>query len=285
MKMNKIKGGIFAGVVLLIIVVLGAMLTVRIPNGYVGIVYSPNGGVKDKALTQGWHVVGMFDKVTKYPIRIQTVDYKDIQIATSDGKSITMDFAYNYQIEPDKVTSIFNTFGPISVEEIENTYLKTRFRDASRKGISKFTVIDVYGERSSEAAVEVQNKFAEDVKELGFIVTNVTVGVPQPDAKTQEAIDKRVEASQELERKNTELEISKKEAERKRVEAQGTADAKLIEATGQAEANKKIQQSLTQELVQYETIKKWNGELPYVSGSNTPMIQLPTQSKVSNDSK
>ncbi|WP_433581647.1 SPFH domain-containing protein [Paenibacillus amylolyticus] len=269
-------GAIAVALVIIVGVLLVTFFLTRIPNGYVGVVYSPNGGVKDSTLSQGWKLVGAFDKVTKYPIRIQTVEYRDIQIATSDGKNITIDFAYNYQVEPSKVSSIFNTFGPISIQEIEDTYLKTRFRDAARKGISKFTVIDVYGEKSSEAGVDVQQRFSDDVKDLGFIVSNVTVGVPQPDAKTQEAIDKRVEASQELERKTTELEIAKKEADRKRVEAQGNADKLLIEAEGQAKANKELQQSLSSQLVEYETIKKWDGALPYVSGSNTPMIQLPT---------
>lgn len=271
--MSKFKiGAIITGVILVLAVVIGSMLIVRIPNGYVGIVYSPNGGAKEQTLSQGWHFTGIFDKVIKYPVRIQTVEYKEIQIATSDGKNITMDFAYNYQIEPDKVVSIFNTFGPIGVHEVEDTYLRTRFWDAARKGISKFTVIDVYGEKSSEAAVEVQKRFSEDVAKLGFVVSNVTVGVPKPDAKTQEAIDKRVEAAQELERKTTELEIAKKEAERKRVESQGVADAKLIEAQGQAKANEVLRQSLTKELVQYEWIKKWDGKQPMVTSSDGGLI-------------
>ena len=173
------------------------------------------------------------------------------------------------------MSSIFNTFGPISIQEIEDTYLKTRFRDAARKGISKFTVIDVYGEKSSEAGVDVQ-QFRRRCQRTGFHCIQCDRWCSSTRCKTQEAIDKRVEASQELERKTTELEIAKKEAERKRVEAQGNADKLLIEAEGQAKANKELQQSLTTQLVQYETIKKWDGVLPYVSGSNTPMIQLPT---------
>lgn len=123
-------GAIAVALVIIVGVLMVTFFLTRIPNGYVGVVYSPNGGVKDSTLSQGWKLVGAFDKVTKYPIRIQTVEYRDIQIATSDGKNITIDFAYNYQVEPSKVSSIFNTFGPISIQEIEDTYLKTRFRDA-----------------------------------------------------------------------------------------------------------------------------------------------------------
>ena len=35
-----------------------------------------------------------------------------------------MDIAYNYVVQPDKVVDLFNKFGAVNVETIENTYLK-----------------------------------------------------------------------------------------------------------------------------------------------------------------
>lgn len=271
--MNKFWGWVIGLVIVAILAIsVGSQFITRIPAGYVGVVYSANGGVQDETLPQGWHMIGFFDKVIHYPIRLQTVEYKDIQVATSDGKNVTMDFAYNYQIEPSKVIEAFNTFGPISVNEIEESYLRTRLWDAARKGISKFTVIDVYGEKSSDAAVSVQKIYSDQVDDLGFMVTNLTVGVPQPDVKTQEAIDARVQASQELERKETELQIAQKEAERKFAEAQGIANAQIEEARGIAESNKMIQQSITQELIEYEEVKKWDGKLPTVQAGDSGLM-------------
>lgn len=278
MNLSKFKiGGIFAGVVLVLALVILPFFIERIPNGYVGVVYSPSGGVQEDTLGQGWHVIGLFDKVTKYPVRMQTVHYKDMQVATSDGKNITIDFAYNYQIQPEMVVPIFNKFGPVKVEDIEGAYLRTRFWDAARQGISKFTVIDTYGEKSSEAKTQVQENFSEDVEKLGFLVQDVTVGVPQPDEKTQEAIDLRVEASQELERKTTEVQIAEKEAERKEAEAQGIAQAKVAEAEGIAKANKKIQESLSDQVLQHQFIEQLpNVELPKVlGGDGGNIISLP----------
>src|SRR5690625_3011581 len=242
MELNRFKiGGIFIGIVIALALIILPMFIERIPNGYVGVVYSPSGGVQDETLGQGWHLVSLFEKVTKYPIRMQTVEYKDMQVATSDGKNITIDFAYNYQIQPEMVVPIFNKFGPVPIEDIEKSYLRTRFWDAARQGISKFTVIDTYGEKSTDAKIKVQENFSEDVAELGFLIQDVTVGVPQPDEKTQEAIDLRVKASQELERKETEVQIAEKEAERKKAEAEGKAQAKIAEAEGIAKANKLIE--------------------------------------------
>ena len=87
---------------------------------------------------------------------MQTVNNQDIQVATSDGKNISMDIAYNYVVQPDKVVELFNKFGAVDIESIENSYLKTRLWDAARKSISKYSVIDTYGQKSSDAAAEIQ---------------------------------------------------------------------------------------------------------------------------------
>ncbi|WP_050179755.1 prohibitin family protein [Domibacillus robiginosus] len=260
---KKVLGGSLVALALIIGLALLSMFIEKIPNGYVGVVYSPNGGVQEDTLGQGWHLVGLFDKVTIYPVRMQTVNYKDIQVATSDGKSVTVDFAYNYSIQPDKVVDVFNQFGPIEVEQIEDSYLRTRLWDAGRKGIAKYSVIDTYGEKSSEAAVDVQTLFAEDIKGLGFVVDNMTLGVPKPDESTQAAINKRVEAAQELERKQIELKIAEAEAQKKKIEAQGVA-----------EYNEIIKASISPEVIQNKWIEKWDGVMPKATGSDQ-LISIP----------
>ena len=51
------------------------------------------------------------------------------------------------------------------------------------------------------------------------------------------------------------------------------AEAKLIEAQAQADANRLISQSLTPELIQQQMYEKWNGQLPTVqAGSDAPII-------------
>lgn len=260
---RKIVGGIIIAFALVAGVAILALFIKQIPNGYVGVVYSPNGGVQEETLPQGWNLVGIFDKVTEYPIRMQTVDYKDIQVATSDGKNVTIDFAFTYSVQPEKVVDVFNKFGPIPIEQIEESYLRTRLWDAGRKAISKYSVIDTYGEKSSEAARDVQQIFSDDIKGIGFIVENLTLGVPQPDESTQAAINKRVEAAQELERKQIELQIAEAEAQKKKIEAQAIA-----------EYNEIIKQSISPEVIQNKWIEKWDGKMPLATGSNQ-LIEIP----------
>lgn len=271
---KKVIGGIVVAIALILGVSIPTLFIEKITPGYVGVVYSPNGGIQKNTLSQGWNFVGLFDKVTEYPIRLRTVEYKDVPLATSDGKRIEIDLSYTYKIDPSKVVFMFNEFGPIAIEEIENTYLKKRLQDAARIAVSKYTVLGLYGEKSSNASADIETLYKDDVKQLGFFVENLTLGTPKPDTKTQEAIDARVQAAQENDRKKIELETAKIEALKKKVEAQADADAQLIRAQGQAKSNQVIQQTLTKELIEYKKAEKWDGKLPTVSGSNS-IIQFP----------
>lgn len=265
MRTKTIIGGAVTGVVLFGGIVLGSMFVEKVPAGTVGVVYNLD-GVEETPLTQGWHMVKPFDKVIEYPVKTQTINFNEIQIATSDGKNIGVDIAFNFSIDSTKAVGLYNKFGAVSVENIADGFLRTRLRDASRQVVSKYSVIDIYGEKSSEIQNKIQETFIKDVEDLGFMIEGLTLGVPKADEKTQEAIDARVKASQELERKKTELEIAKAESERLRVEAEG-----------QAKANKIITESLTPELIQQQMIEKWNGVTPQVTGSDNMMIQVPTK--------
>ena len=69
-----------------------------------------------------------------------------------------------------------------------------------------------------------------------------------------------------------EKEQAEVEAEKARVTAKGKADAALIEAEGTAQANAKLQESLTPGGLQQRAIEKWNGELSKISGNGNGLI-------------
>lgn len=263
---NQLKLAIGAGVVgvtLLGGTVLGIMKTERIAAGEVGVVYNTK-GIESEVLPTGWHVTGLLDKTVEYPIKIQTVNYKDMKVSTNDGKSIELDLAYNFTIDPTKVTDLFNKFGATKAETIQDTYMRTRLWEAARTTISKYNVIEIYGEKSSEASSKIQEVFANDIKGLGFTITDLTIGVPKADKSIQTAINERVRASQKLEKKKTELAITKAEAERLKIEAEG-----------KAKANEILSKSIDKGILTQQWIKKWNGVAPMVTGDSDSLIQLP----------
>ncbi len=232
-------------IVLLGLAVAGAFIFFeRIDNGYVGVRYSINGGVRDETLGQGIKFVGL-DKVTQYPIRLQTIQAESLSIATSDGKKTAVNIKYDYKIDPTKTAAMYKEFGNITSGDIEEGWLKSKLQKEAREVYSQYTILDILSGKSSEAEGKLLENFSKAVEVKGFIVEDVTVGVPEIDAETQKSIDAIVLSGQENEK-------AKLDAETKKTKA----DAKAYEITKQAEAeaaaNKKIADSVTEDLIKYE---------------------------------
>lgn len=243
----------------------------KIENGYVGVRYSLNGGVRDETLSQGIKFVGL-DKVTQYPIRLQTIQAEDVSIATTDGKKTYVNIKYDYKIDPTKTSMMYKEFGNITSEDIEDGWLKSKLQKESREVYAQYTILDILSGKSSEAEAKLLENFTKAVESKGFIVEDVTVGVPEVDAETQKSIDSIVLSGQENEKAKLDAETSKTQAETKAIETKTKADAKayeiLKEAEAEAAANKKIAESITEPLIKYEEAqaRKEHGWVTVTSG-------------------
>jgi regulator of protease activity HflC (stomatin/prohibitin superfamily) len=125
----------------------------------------------------------------------------------------------------------------------------------------------------------------------GIIIDTVNFTDISVDDETAAAIQKKVNAQQELELANIEAEtaqiqankerevariqaekdkeVAKIKAEKVVIEAEADAEALRIAAEAEADANKKIASSLTAELIEKIKYEQWNGELPKVSGGTS----------------
>jgi regulator of protease activity HflC (stomatin/prohibitin superfamily) len=90
-----------------------------------------------------------------------------------------------------------------------------------------------------------------------------------------QAINQKNVMQQQALTAQNELQKNTFQAQGDSIKAAGRAKAITAEAEAQARANQLLAQSITPTLVQYEQMKKWNGQLPQVSGGAVPMIQLP----------
>ena len=107
----------------------------------------------------------------------------------------------------------------------------------------------------------------------------------------QGAAQRKLQAEIEQEQKTME---TQQQAERQKIEADAkaavvkiNADAEAystkVKAEAEAEANQKIAQSLTENLIQFNQVKQWNGELPtYVSGSAAESVPVLSENAMEN---
>lgn len=255
---NTAKFGIALFATLLLGTAASIKFLEKIDNGYVGVRYSINGGVKDEVLTQGVKVVG-FDKVTQYPIRLQTVKAKNVSVSTKDGKKVALDLKYDYKVDPTKTASMFKEFGNIQSEDLEKGWLRSRLQKEARDVYADYNILDLLSGQSSKAEDDLLVSFSKSVEGKGFLVESVTASVPDVDSETQKTIDAIINAGQQNEQAKLDSETQKTKAETEAKVAKTKADTaayqKLKAAEAEAESNKKVGASITEDLIKYEEAK------------------------------
>ena len=233
---------------------IGAKVTFeKVPNGDVGIRYSMSGGVRKEALPQGVHWVGL-DKVTKYPIKSQTIK-QEIALATSDGKKTSTEISFTYHVDPAKATEVYKKFGSVSIEDIEKGWMNQQLTASGRTVLSQFTLLDVVGSDSTKVQAKLLDTFRARVAKQGFVVEDLSFGTPSLDDQTQKSIDDIIKAGQDNKKAQLEAETkqtqAKADAEAAQTKAEGEAKATIARADAQAAANDKINASVTDKTIQY----------------------------------
>ena len=172
-----------------------------------------------------------------------------------------------------------------SGKEVKDTFIKPKMRAWTQEVTAKYPVTDVFGDKRQELNEALDVYLKEKFEPYGILIDTVNFTNISTDKETSAAIQKKVTAQQELELANIEAKTAKVEAEKekqvaevnaekKKIEAEGNAEATKIKAAAQAEANKEIAASLTPELIEKIKYDKWNGALPEVQGTSTPIIDM-----------
>lgn len=300
------KKGVIGAVALVVILVVCLVCAVicleRIPAGYVGVVYNMNGGVDGEVLTQGWHIVSHTKKVTTYSIGIEqsylsseekgdSKEDESFSIPTSDGKTVRVNLEFSYRFDEARVADTFITFKGKSGEAIKNTFIKPKVIAWTQEVSANYPVTDIFGDKRTAINSELDTYLREKFNTYGIIIDTVNFTDISVDDETAEAIQKKVNAQQELELANIEAQTAKVQAEKDRdvaiiqaqkereaaqiqaeteiIEANAAAEVVRITAEAEASANKQIAASLTPELIEKIKYEQWDGMLPSVTGAES----------------
>lgn len=199
---------------------------------------------------------------------------------TSDGKKFVVDVKYQYETDPAKVVDLYKSLGKQDMQETEvadktkangkvtesHTAVKSisltqDIQKVVKEVVGGFTLDEVYRTKPSEVSAAIMTALIEKEEARGFMLNDVSLGVPELDDATQASMDAQVQETQNQQLKQQQLETAKIEAEQKKVvaqgdaekqkiEAQAKADSQIIAADAKAVANQKVQQSITPELLQ-----------------------------------
>lgn len=293
--MKKALGGFTTAAILIFVIIVFLFCTVRIPAGYVGVVYNMNGGISDKTLSQGFHVVAPTQNVTTYSIGIEqsyltaskdgdSDGNESFEVPSNDGKGLTVDMTFTYRYDADRVADTFTRFKGQSGKDVKDSFIKPNIMSWTKEVTAKYSVIDLLGDKRATLNSELTDYLKQKFEPYGIVIESVSLINIDPDEETRSAVQKKVNAQQDLElakieqqtanvNAEKEKEVAITKANQEKETAQINAEAKLIEAQAEAESNRLIAQSLTPELIEKQKYEKWDGKLPTVqAGGDSSLI-------------
>lgn len=253
---KKIKGLIVAAVVVILVAVV-ALSSITIVNaGHTGVVLTL-GKVSETVLQEGMHFkIPFVQSVVKIDNRIVKLEV-ETEAFSKDLQTVETTIAINYRVDASKSYSIYKNIG----SNYETVLVVPAVNEVLKATVAKYTAEESVTNRAyiSEGLI---NGLNEKLNEIGLYIADVNIINFDFSEAYITAIEEKQVAQQQLLKAETEKQTAITNAE-------AEAEAKKIKADGEAEANKKISESLTDELIEYNKIEKWNGKLPTVTGSNS----------------
>jgi regulator of protease activity HflC (stomatin/prohibitin superfamily) len=161
------------------------------------------------------------------------------------------------------------------IDELEDIVVRSSIRDALNKVSSGMKMDSVYGNGKAVLITNVQRIVKQDLDTTGIVIDKLSlIGSIRLPASVKAALDSKNEMTQKAEQSKNEVLKAENDAKVKIANANGEAQSLIINAKAEAEANRLLSQSITPTLVQYQSVQKWDGKLPQVSGGNTPFINV-----------
>jgi regulator of protease activity HflC (stomatin/prohibitin superfamily) len=272
--------------VIVLLVLLPTTVTYIHP-GHVGIVISrTGGGVERIPLDAGLHTRNpLTTGIEEYPIYMQTLvlakapnegspDNEEINVNSVEGQPISLDVAMSFELDAMKVPELYSTFRN-NIDFIQHNYVKQTIRQALQEVIGGEAIADILGPKKAEVVNRTQSLLDKRLSPYGFLVKQFTINEIRAPQTVIDAINAKNVMQQAALTSQNELQKNEFQSQGDSIKAAGHAKAILAEAEAQAKANHLLSESITPTLVTYEMAKKWNGQMPQVSGSAIPMIQMP----------
>jgi len=240
------KAGLAAALAIVALVVLINSIVI-IPAGETG-VYHLFGKVRDNEVSSGIHLINPLASIVRLSIRTeqytmsvattegQRLGDDSIEALTKEGLKVHLDMTVLYHLEEDKASDVYREIGVNYDEKILRPAVRTAIRDI----IALYEAKDIYSDMREEAVRLIKVQLEETIGPRGLVVEEVLLRNVALPAMLTGAIENKLTAEQEAERYDFVLERETKEAERKRIEAEGQRDAQTI-----------INQSLTDRYLQY----------------------------------
>jgi regulator of protease activity HflC (stomatin/prohibitin superfamily) len=263
------KHSIFSLIAIFVLFGLLSSCTV-VREGEVG-VKRTLGTYKDKPFDSGIRFFNPFaSTVVKVSTQTENLEVS-LTIPSKEGLNILAEVSILYNVIPREAPTILRNIGT----QYERNIILPVFRSAVADVSSRFFAKDMHTGQRALIEEEIRTLMTKWLDGKGIVIESVLLKSIQMPASLARAIEEKLEAEQNAQRMEFVLEQERREADRKRIQAEGTRDAQNI-----------ISQGLDPMLLQFKAIEAYlelakspNAKIIITDGKNTPLMFNPDQSK------
>jgi regulator of protease activity HflC (stomatin/prohibitin superfamily) len=274
MGLNKLK--ILAAIItFVIIVVILSESVVIVQAGHRGVVLYV-GAVENRVLGEGLHFIIPFAEQV-IQLEVRTLKFQaDASAASNDLQEVATVIALNYHINPNDANIVYQQLGADYADRI----IAPTIQESVKASVAKFNAEELITNRETAKATIAQ-AIRNTLSSRDITVETVFITDFKFSQAFESQIEQKVVAFQKYLTEQNNLKAVQVVANQTVVQAQAQARSNVARAEGEAQAIKVITDQLRQDpqYLQWQSINRWNGQMPYSLGSSgaTPFFQLPVQ--------
>lgn len=252
--------------ILVVAFALAAFMTLtteKIDQGEVGVVWTIRNGAKDELLGTGRHFVSPFAKVTKYPVSqrqlvlsnnpndYKTYEHPDWSIdAPANGGIVKLNMTINYNFIQDRILELYAKFNGMDGADVVETMVQNSIIAYIKEVTPQFTVMDIYSDKRAEVSEEITKYLNSKLNdEYGINISSALIIDVQLDDTLMEKVKAKEQAKQDAEKAELDKQTAIAQGEANMAEAEANKKVTITNAEAEAESNRIISESITDELI------------------------------------
>lgn len=199
-----------------------------VPAQHIGVIES-FGKVYDTTWGPGLHLWLPWTGVHRINCRTSQIEERT-STPTSEGLVVGLDVSIVYHPEPTTAKEIYGRYG--GLDGLVANVLVPEFRSVVRDVTAGFNAVDLYSGRREEVSRKMLEFMRERMKDRGVNIEAILLRNIELPAQVAKAVEAKLAADQQAQQMEFVLRKESKEAERKRIEAQGISDFQRIVTAG-----------------------------------------------------
>ncbi len=199
-----------------------------VPAQHVGVLET-FGKILPETWAPGLHVWAPWIGVHRINCRTRQIEERT-STPTSEGLVVGLDVSIVFHAEPEAAKDIYGRYG--GLDGLVGNVLVPEFRSVVRDVTAGFNAVDLYSGRRAEVSGKMLDDIRKRMEDRGVNIEAILLRNIELPAQVAKAVEAKLAADQQAQQMEFVLRKESKEAERKRIEAQGIADFQRIVTAG-----------------------------------------------------